>query len=127
MENIKFTDRELLETAVEQIDEQREEIHRLNVKIQERDKEIDRMVTQFLQESINKTQGNEVKRILLDHLSKMLDEHEAIFERFRQFESVEFANDYIEAAKAAKFLGRKVDRIEDVQEWVNSPDSLPFD
>lgn len=124
---IKFTDKQLLDTAVDQINEQREEIHQLNVKIQERDKEINRMVTQFLQESINKTQGNEVKRILLDHLGKMLDEHEAFFDRFGRFESVEFANDYIEAAKAAKFLGRKVDRIEDVQEWVNSPDSLPFE
>lgn len=124
---IKFTDKQLLETAVDEINSQREEIHRLNAKIQERDKEINRMVTQFLQESINKTQGNEVKKILLTHLGKMLDEHEAIFGRFGQFESVEFANDYIEAAKAAKFLGRSVDRIEDVQEWVNSPDSLPFD
>lgn len=64
--------------------------------------------------------------IIKNHLGKMLDEHEANFNRTGQFESVEFASDYIEAASAAQALGRKVNLINDVQDWMNSQDSLPF-
>jgi hypothetical protein len=124
---INIPESEMVDTAVEMVNDLRAENETLLKTAETFKAEVDRLNTILLQESINKTQGSEVKRILLLHLSKMLDEHEEIFGRTGQFESVEFANDYIEAAKAAKFLGRNIDRIEDVQEWVNSPDSLPFD
>lgn len=70
------------------------------------------------------------------HLFKMLDEHEGRWDRKteenkkspfpEQIFSPEFAGDYIPAAKSAKSLGRKSDRIKEVEEWLNSSDSLPF-
>jgi predicted site-specific integrase-resolvase len=77
--------------------------------------------------SLKRSHAYEVQQaIMRRHLGKMLDEHEAIFNRFGKFESVEFASDYIEAATAAKHTGRKDDLIKEVTEWMNSESSLPF-
>lgn len=64
--------------------------------------------------------------ILKGHLTIMVSEHENLFNRDSGFDSVEFAADYIEAAKALKHLGRTGDKIEEVTAWMNDVDSLPF-
>jgi hypothetical protein len=77
--------------------------------------------------SLKRSVSYEVQQtILLNHLGKMLDEHEGYFKHFGKFESTEFACDYVEAALAAKHLGRKDDLIKEVTDWMNSESSLPF-
>lgn len=58
-----------------------------------------------------------MKDILLIHLSNMLNEFEAQFDLGNNldFTSPEFTWDYLEAAKCAKSLGRKYDRIAEVE------------
>lgn len=54
---------------------------------------------------------------LLKHLSNFLDEFEIQFDNDGiSWTSEEFAEDYIEAAKFARKLGRTSDRIKEVQE-----------
>jgi hypothetical protein len=65
-------------------------------------------------------------QILIYHLFKMLDEIEVYYQHHNRFESVEFAQDYIEAAYAARVCGRKSDIIPFVEDWLKSDDSLPF-
>lgn len=102
-------DQELMRAAIERIEDQRKEIDRLN--------------TQLLKASIGK---EAFRSIMLAHLSNMLSEHEGYFNRTGEFESYEFACNYVEAAKAARELGRKDDLVNDVEDWMNSKYSLPF-
>src|SRR5688500_18592163 len=88
-------------------------------------KEINHLQSQVLLDSI-KIQGKECQLTIIGyHLGKMLSELEGAFDRGEEF-SYEFAADYIEAATAAKSLGREGDRIKEVTEWMNSQDSLPW-
>jgi hypothetical protein len=82
--------------------------------------------SKLMELSIKKSIEVETQRaIMLQHLSNMLDEQEKIFER-EGFASTEFAYKYIEAAKAARHLGRKEDLIRFVEELIYSEYSLPF-
>lgn len=93
--------------------------------------EVDRITTEALKVSNKYEETIKAKdtqqQLLLTHLSNMLSEHEAEFDRKGNFESIEFAMNYVEAATAARKLGRVGDRIDYVLEWVNSEDSLPFE
>jgi hypothetical protein len=60
-------------------------------------------------------------------ISKHLDEIEGQFDSDEKFPSVEAALDYITSAKwMADNDGRTNNRIDAVQMWIDSPDSLPF-
>lgn len=55
---------------------------------------------------------------LKGHLFKMLDEHEGMWDSKGFEPDGTFAQDYIEAATAARLLGRKSDRVEEVKTWL---------
>jgi hypothetical protein len=60
-------------------------------------------------------------------ISKHLDEIEGQFDSDEKFPSVEAALDYMTSAKwMADNEGRTNNRIDAVQMWIDSPDSLPF-
>lgn len=69
-------------------------------------------------------EGSVTLVIIKDHLDKMLSEHEAIFERFGKFESYDFADQYCEAALAARALGRQGDLVEPVREWMKKLETV---
>lgn len=123
---IKIQESEMVDTAVEMMQSLKEENEKLLKMAETFKTEVDRLTTVLLQESINRKNLESINGYLKQYLGEMLDEHEAIFSRTGQFESTEFAEDYINAATAARFCGRKGDLVNYVQEWLNSEDSLPF-
>lgn len=72
---------------------------------------VNEMVTDALRGSIT-------FEIIKKHLSNMLSEHEAFFQLHGKFESYDFADEYCEAATAARALGRKGDIVNQVQDWM---------
>lgn len=102
---INIPESEIVDSAVEMVNDLRAEIDRLNM------------------EAVTNSINFELLKV---HLRLQLEETEGRFERTNEFDSPEACNDYIKAARfMSENFGRKDNMIKEAKHWYDNY-SLPF-